>query len=326
MYKISSIILCILTGIMIATYGWLSLLWTPVGFIVGIFIASNTLLLIILGLPKASSLVSKGEMTSKIYFRILRTPFIWIIQISVILILLAFIWPSALDWLLNNKSLDFGFIFAFVAILISPISKKVRIDFYTDFEKSFARYYTNFVDIKVELESSKDKKLSKHVEAAIKVFSNLYTHTTNKDDDSKYTLVPDAKYRYMIFCMSSLIYCCEDIIYKRESFISDCISFISVYMTSRENAKEFFSGVADVHDVKQRTPSLLNEYLNNWASYNNASQKNDMNLANSFLCKMMHSTMSNEPLREADRKGLEEIASSITEMMPAMRAAFIKSI
>jgi len=40
----------------------------------------------------------------------------------------------------------------------------------------------------------------------------------------------------------------------------------------------------------------------------------------------MHSTMSNEPLREADRKGLEEIASSITEMMPAMRAAFIKSI
>jgi hypothetical protein len=95
-------------------------------------------------------------------------------------------------------------------------------------------------------------------------------------------------------------------------------------MTSRENAKEFFSGETDIQEVKQRTPSLLKEYLDNWASYNDALKKNDMNLANTILCKMMHSTMSNEPLIEADRKGLEEIASSITEMMPAMRSAFIK--
>lgn len=331
MYKITGFAFCLLEGVLIASYGWIALLWSPIGFIVGIFITSQIVLPLILGLPLAFSLVSKKQMRSKVFLALFRTPIIWVIQLLIIGFLLFWFWHSAIDWLYVNQTLNIGIAFGFIAILLSPISKKVRADFRVDFDKAWGKYYTSYMDNNEEFEklaSYTDKKQSKQVEAAIKVFSNLYIHTTTstEESDSKFKLLPDSRHRYMIFCMSTFINCSEDIIYDRDSFISDCIHFISLYMTSKENVEEFFNGKVNLEEAKQRGNLYLKEFLNNWTAYYNAIKIKDNNLATSILCNMMHSTVTNETLKQADKIGLEEMASETVNLMPAMRNAFINSL
>ena len=61
-YSIVSLVFCLLMGVSIANFGWWSLLWTSVGFAVGVFAASQMALPILIGVPKAIIEVAKGRM------------------------------------------------------------------------------------------------------------------------------------------------------------------------------------------------------------------------------------------------------------------------
>ena len=132
MYKLGGLLFCLLTGILVAIYGWISLLWSTIGFLFGLFLSANIFLPLLMGVPIATSLVLKKQMRVTIYFALLRTPIFWFIA----LFLIGWFFPSAATWLYNNEPLNIDSGLGLFLIILSPLSKKVRKDFRDDFYKS----------------------------------------------------------------------------------------------------------------------------------------------------------------------------------------------
>jgi hypothetical protein len=140
---IIALLFCLLLGVMVKTQGWFALLWLPLGFVIGLLFTAQIVLPIMLGLPRAIRLVSRGEMRSAVYGRLLFTPVLWLVQLSVILFVIGFFWPSAVRWVESNAALNVGTWLGIAGILVSPLSKKSRADFQADFDRSYGRFYTH---------------------------------------------------------------------------------------------------------------------------------------------------------------------------------------
>lgn len=139
MYLKIIFLFCLLEGILIAKFGWTALLWSPLGFVVGLFASANIVLPILMGVPMAISHTSKNEMRPRVFLALVRTPLIW----TTAIFLFAWFLPSATNWIIKNETFTIGLICGAVAIILSPLSKKSRIDFRTDFNKSYSSYYTS---------------------------------------------------------------------------------------------------------------------------------------------------------------------------------------
>src|ERR1035437_10072934 len=194
MYKIGGILFCLLTGVLVAKFGWLALIWGTLGFIFGIFASANIVLPILMGVPIATSLIIKKQMKPTVYFALLRAPIIWL----AVLFLIGWFFPTVATWIYNNEPLNIEGNLGFALILFSPISKKARNDFRDDFDKAWGRYYTNPLNYSP---TTTDKSHLKQMEAALKIFSNLYEHTRTTEKDSFRFQLPDSRFRYFIFCM-----------------------------------------------------------------------------------------------------------------------------
>ena len=142
MRTIIGLLFCVLLGVMVKAQGIIALLWFPLGFIIGLFVTAQIVLPIVLGLPRAIRLVSRGAMRSAVYLRLIATPFVWLLLLAVIPFLVGFFWPSAAAWLDGNAALNGGTWLGIFAIVLSPLSKKSRSDFREDFDRSYARFYT----------------------------------------------------------------------------------------------------------------------------------------------------------------------------------------
>lgn len=326
MYKIVGIVFIVTEGVLLAIYGWLALLWAPIGFILGLFLASNTIFLLVLGLPIAYHQVKEFIMLPKVYISIIRTLGIWIILITTIIIILFFLWPSAIDWVLNNKPLNFGFLFGFAAILISPLSKKCRKDFRVDFDKSYGRFYIDSRYITHKADYRSEKKQKKQVEAAVKIFSNLYLHTTSISSGVLHFRFPDSKFRYLVFCMSALIKACEDIINDPDLLTKDCIKFLANFTTHKDNTQEYFGGTMDSDEAENIGTIYARDFLNNWSKYHEAIKSNNTKEGYSIICTMVYSTETNETYNKSDTERLNELSWVIATFIPSMQKAFIDSI
>ena len=128
---------------MVKAQGWFALLWLPLGFVIGLFVTAQIALPILLGLPRAIHLVSSGEMRAAVYRRLVFTPVLWIVHLSVILFLVGFFWPSAAAWFETNGALSAGVWLGVVGILLSALSKRSRADFQADFDRSYRRFYVH---------------------------------------------------------------------------------------------------------------------------------------------------------------------------------------
>jgi hypothetical protein len=138
---IIALLFCLLLGVMVKTQGWFALLWLPLGFAIGLFVTAQIALPIMLGLPRAIRLVSRGEMRARVYRRLLFTPLLWIVQLFVIFFLIGFFWPSSVVWFERNAALSAGLWLGIIGILLSPLSKKSRADFRADFDRSYGQFY-----------------------------------------------------------------------------------------------------------------------------------------------------------------------------------------
>ncbi|PYJ04722.1 MAG: hypothetical protein DME95_06730 [Verrucomicrobia bacterium] len=128
---------------MVKAQGWFALLWLPLGFVIGLFVTAQIALPILLGLPRAIHLVSSGEMRAAVYRRLVFTPVLWIVHLSVILFLVGFFWPSAAAWFETNGALSAGVWLGVVGILLSALSKRSRADFQADFDRSYRQFYVH---------------------------------------------------------------------------------------------------------------------------------------------------------------------------------------
>lgn len=95
MRTIIGLLFCVLLGVMVKAQGIIALLWFPLGFIIGLFVTAQIVLPIVLGLPRAFRLVSRGAMRSAVYLRLIVTPFVWLVLLFVIFFLVGLFWPSA---------------------------------------------------------------------------------------------------------------------------------------------------------------------------------------------------------------------------------------
>ena len=118
-----------LLGVTVEAQGWWALLWLPLGFAIGLFATAQIALPIMMGLPRAIRLVSRAEMRSTVYSRLLLTPILWIVGLFVFLFLIGFFWPASAAWVSDNAELNLGTWLDIIAILLSPLSKKSRSDF-----------------------------------------------------------------------------------------------------------------------------------------------------------------------------------------------------
>jgi len=140
---IIALLFCLLLGVMVKAQGWFALLWLPLGFVIGLFVTAQIALPILLGLPRAIHLVSSGEMRAAVYRRLVFTPVLWIVHLSVILFLVGFFWPSAAAWFETNGALSAGVWLGVVGILLSALSKRSRADFQADFDRSYRQFYVH---------------------------------------------------------------------------------------------------------------------------------------------------------------------------------------
>ena len=143
MQTIIALLFCLLLGVMVKAQGWFALLWLPLGFVIGLFVTAQIALPILLGLPRAIHLVSSGEMRAAVYRRLVFTPVLWIVHLSVILFLVRFFWPSAAAWFETNGALSAGVWLGVVGILLSALSKRSRADFQADFDRSYRQFYVH---------------------------------------------------------------------------------------------------------------------------------------------------------------------------------------
>ena len=143
MQRLIALLFCLLLVLMVKAQGWFALLWAPLGFIIGLFVTAQIALPILLGLPRAIHLVSSGEMRAAVYRRLVFTPVLWIVHLSVILFLVGFFWPSAAAWFETNGALSAGVWLGVVGILLSALSKRSRADFQADFDRSYRQFYVH---------------------------------------------------------------------------------------------------------------------------------------------------------------------------------------
>jgi hypothetical protein len=142
MQTITALLFCLAPGVMVKVQGWLALVWVPLGFAIGLFVTAQVVLPLLLGLPRAVRLVSRGEMRSGVYARLLITPVVWVVVLFVALFLVGFLWPSAAAWVAGNAALNVGTWIGIIGILLSPLSSKSRSDFRADFDRSYGQFYT----------------------------------------------------------------------------------------------------------------------------------------------------------------------------------------
>jgi hypothetical protein len=170
----------------------------------------------------------------------------------------------------------------------------------------------------------------KQVEAAITVMSNLYLHTIPGAEDAPASLqfsLPDSRYRYLIFCLSTVVtavlaYDEGKEINQPEVFTKGCLHFAT--WTATENAQEYFGGTVNPQDVANNGAVYLQEFLNNWSRYIELEKEGRNDEIIDLICSMVHTTESNMPAGKTDMQRLGKLALQIDCRLPTMRGAFIE--
>jgi hypothetical protein len=322
MRNIIGISFCILGGILTAKYGWIALLWLPIGFIIGLFSSSNIILPILSGVPLASSYISKKQMRPRVYLALFRTPLIWLIPIF----LLWWFFPSAIDWISKNDPLWIGMAFGCLSILLSPLSKKSRDDFHIDFDKTYGKYYTDPNNFNLNFTDHQDKKQLKQIEAAVRISSNLYLETFSTSPDVLNFKYADSRFRCMIFCLSTMVKSCEDLLESSESLQKECLHFLTNFTTSRDNVEEYFSqSTTNAEHAEESGGVYFNEYMQKWITYYDTVKVGEKDMATDILCSMIHSFETDKPMDNSDKERLNPICGEIEFSLynDSLRGAFI---
>jgi hypothetical protein len=313
MYSIIGVLFCILEGILIAKFGWIALLWSSLGFALSLFLSANIVLPLLLGIPMASSRISRKEMRPSVYAALLRAPIIWV----ALFLIVGWIFPSAVDWVSKNETLCVGIAFGFIAVLFSPLSKKTRTDFRIDFDKSYGRYYVT--------ENGFDKSQEKQAGAVIKIASNLYYNDfVNSFDDLKFQL-SDGRFRCLILSLSITIKACEDLLKSPALLQNECLHFLSNLATTKEHGREFFNQQISPEQAKQSGAAYLKKCDEYWSKYYDYIVKEDLGNAKTLLLSLIHSVESDVHLQESDRERLGQLCWQIEFSLAhkTMRDAFI---
>lgn len=322
MYKLIAILFCFIQGLMVHLFGWIALLWTPLGFIVGLFSSANIILPILMGFPLAIKNVSTKQMKPIVFLALLRTPLIWFFFFFA----LGWFFPSIGIWMSHTQSFVIGSNIGFFAILLSPFSKKAREDFRSDFDKSYGKYYTDNVDFSFNHVDSNNSAQTKEVEALIKVSSNLYIRSMEENGDKFNFQKLDSRFRYMIFCLSVADKACRDYMSNSDLVLKESIHFLSNILTSRDQKMEYFGESITPEVAEKNALESMNLFSSNWIRYGDLLNKGEERNAVEEITNMICATESDKQTTLNDIKRLGQFSEYIQFVMKPMSMAFKDSI
>jgi hypothetical protein len=168
----------------------------------------------------------------------------------------------------------------------------------------------------------------KYVEAAITVASNLYLQTIPKSDGTPAPLhftLPDSRYRYMIFCVSTVV--TAALVYDErkeiqpEALINGCLQFLT--WLANERPDEYFDNPANAERSINSTTASLQEFLKQWSRWPEFEKEGKSAESNELISHMLRTTESDLPAETEDLRRLGNLALDIDSRMPTMRRALV---
>jgi hypothetical protein len=140
MFLMVSVVFFFLLGKMCSLYGWWSLLWVPLGFMVGL-IATSAQLLPAYKLFFSLYLLLKKRVKIQVLIPVLIQLVVLNIIIFALFLALDFFFPKANECLFENcPPLHLAYDLGIFAIVFSPLAKKNRKDFWDDYSDSYQKY------------------------------------------------------------------------------------------------------------------------------------------------------------------------------------------
>jgi hypothetical protein len=168
----------------------------------------------------------------------------------------------------------------------------------------------------------------KQVEAAVKVASNLYFQTIPRAEDAPAPLefgLPDSRYRYLIFCLSTMTTACASKMTAPDAVVNDCFRFLFTWATT-EGSQEVFGGPVNPQDAATSGGIFLQEFLDTWSQCVELMKKGQHAETMELICSMIHTTESNKPAEPTDKQRLSPLALQIDCWFPSMQSAFVELV
>jgi len=169
----------------------------------------------------------------------------------------------------------------------------------------------------------------KYVEAAITVASNLYLHTIPGTDGAPSRLqftLNDSRYRYLIFCLSTVVTAAmaydesKDI--QPEALISGSLPFLTLY--AGEHPGEYFDDPSIAQNSIRRTNEYFREFLKQWSRWPQLEKAGKSAEINELISLMIRTTEADVPAETTDMRRLGELALDLDCRMPTMRGALVE--
>lgn len=168
----------------------------------------------------------------------------------------------------------------------------------------------------------------KYLEAAITVASNLYLHTIPGADQAPAPLqfaLPDSRYRYMLFCLSTVLTAAlaydERKEIQPEALINGCLEFMTWLATERPT--DYFDEPSTAQDSISRTCVHLQGFLKHWSQWPELEKAGESAKIHELISVMVRTTESDLPAQPEDMRRLGGLALEIDCRMPTMRGALI---
>jgi hypothetical protein len=172
----------------------------------------------------------------------------------------------------------------------------------------------------------------KHVEAAIKVATNLYLHTIPGAEDAPAPLqfdLADSRFRYMIFCLSTVITVAlaydEKKQIQAQELINGCLHLVTG-SAAEHFAQEYFDDPASSQDSIDGAATCLLEFLKHWSRWPDLEKEGRSAEIIELISSMIHTTESSSLVTESDKGRLGPLALQIDCWLPTMRGAFTELV
>jgi hypothetical protein len=322
MNALIALLFCLLCGAMVRAQGWSALIWTPVGFVISVFVTAQILLPLILGIPRAARLIRRKEMRAAVLAPIILVPISWVCGLFLLLFCLGWLFPSVADFAYNNLALNMGMWLGTLGILLGPLSAKTRNDFRSDFDEAYGKYQL--------IHEARKPSQENYIEAVTQVGTNLYLSTLPGSKDAPAPLVfqlPDSRYRYLLFCLGTTAMAA--IVYDEKKEIQPQVLLEgcrrdATRLASFPTGDFFDAGFTPDNPTATNVGLYLQDIINHWADWPDLRKANDMEGEWNLISHMLHSAESNEPPDKADLERLGPLALEITCRHAPIRRAVVE--
>lgn len=301
MYFIFGLLFCLLQGILVGKYGWSSSIWSTLGFLIGLFSAANIILPILMGYPLSFYHLIRKEIKPKVFLSLLYAPLFWCITIF----LLGFFIPSLNTWIQANIPFQAGNSFGFIAIILTPLFKKGREDFKSDYDKSFGKYYT------------KNQLFEKEIKSLTKLYTNLFVETERKFGINNLIQDEEHKFKYLVFCLYISIKCTEDSLSDTLETINRTMDVLSEVVVAREFIKLNYTKSESAQLVKQ----YLLEFEDKWGEFVTTIKNEDLDKSDEIISKMILFAISDSD-EDSDFENVKELGKYVNSSIYTMRQAY----